>query len=393
MKTVDSLMLNLENQGYENLNWFIPARDIKIMKNITELLKRPSYITENQGKLLIKILSENSKVLQLTLPELEYVLNVPLWGKEFRKILKIREVSIFQEDDGVSRIKIKYTFDKDVKKALGVINKNINSSGFVNTTNELCHLLLEKNIVEIYNNLKPLKFHFSSEFLDLHKKIVQFNKSKIIEEFEFQNFYDLKLKNTESPTINHDPLLILDRKIQYQYNFTHNFSEDEQKTLSYKIANRKDHKIFINQFDYNLSSLVQSLNRLERKKILVFFDTYSINECITNFKLVKNLVDDNNISNIGIYFRFDNKTEGINFNKLVAEYKFNKQLEPNTQIVGLSNGTLPKFLLKNDWYPDAVISFTNNLRNNRTDVYCNNCDLVIYYTTTKPLISYYDEIL
>ena len=180
MKTVDSLMLNLENQGYENLNWFIPARDIKIMKNITELLKRPSYITENQGKLLIKILSENSKVLQLTLPELEYVLNVPLWGKEFRKILKIREVSIFQEDDGVSRIKIKYTFDKDVKKALGVINKNINSSGFVNTTNELCHLLLEKNIVEIYNNLKPLKFHFSSEFLDLHKKIVQFNKSKII---------------------------------------------------------------------------------------------------------------------------------------------------------------------------------------------------------------------
>jgi hypothetical protein len=46
---------NVENLGLENLNGLIPSRDLKILKYIKTLIKHKSYITENQGKLLIKL--------------------------------------------------------------------------------------------------------------------------------------------------------------------------------------------------------------------------------------------------------------------------------------------------------------------------------------------------
>jgi hypothetical protein len=65
-----------------------------------------------------------------------------------------------------------------------------------------------------------------------------------------------------------------------------------------------------------------------------------------------------------VYFRFDNTPEGVAFNKLIADYGFNKQLDGHNQIAILSNGKLPKFFIKNNWYPKSVISFTNHFRNN-----------------------------
>jgi menaquinone-dependent protoporphyrinogen IX oxidase len=60
-------------------------------------------------------------------------------------------------------------------------------------------------------------------------------------------------------------------------------------------------------------------------------------------------------------------------------------LTPDTKIVGVQSGKIPKFLLKNDWKPMSVISIGNTLRHNKTAVYANCCDLVISYTDKEPL--------
>ncbi|NBP58193.1 hypothetical protein EBU71_16990, partial [bacterium] len=165
-------------------------------------------------------------------------------------------------------------------------------------------------------------------------------------------------------------------------------------SLEYKIANRNVTKIFISDIKVSFNELMTALNKLKRNKVLMVFDDYRYSECVFNLKLFKNYVTSNNITDpTGIYFRFDNKGEGETFNKIISDNKFNQQLTINSKFVGINNGKLPKFMLKSDWYPDVVISFTTGLRSNKTEVYCNDCDLIVYYTATKPLINKCDEIL
>jgi hypothetical protein len=59
----------------------------------------------------------------------------------------------------------------------------------------------------------------------------------------------------------------------------------------------------------------------------------------------------------------------------------------------IANGKLPKFFLKTEWYPDATVSFSNQFRNNKTSIYCNNCDMIVYYNTLAPLTGVVDAIV
>jgi len=390
MKTIDSVIDELNNIGFNNLHPSIPARDIKILKNIANLMVSPSYITENQGRLLLKIFNENLVHLDLVYDNIHFYVQNPTWKNSFRVQEKIREVFIENVKNTNFRIVIRYNFDKEIKKVLGILNKKIGISGFGGDNKTQHYTLNEKNLITVYDLLNPLKFHFSTEFLDLHEKTKNIELESTLQKYEFDNFIkDKPFSNLEQESA----LVILDQKIRYQYIFTQEFDKNVQNTLVYKIASRNNNKIYLSSLTTDFTSLIESLRFLKRSKILVIFDDFRINECLTHIHTVKNSLKNLRIDNVGIYFRFDNKGEGETFNKIISENKFNKKLDASTEIVGISNGKMPKFILKTDWYPDAVITFTNSLRNNKTDVYCNDCDLIVYYTDVKPLMSSVDEIL
>jgi hypothetical protein len=42
-------------------------------------------------------------------------------------------------------------------------------------------------------------------------------------------------------------------------------------------------------------------------------------------------------------------------------------------------------MIKSEWKPQSVISFTTSFRNNKSSVYCNDVDLIVYYTDRQPL--------
>lgn len=390
MKTIDSVVDELNNIGFNNLHPGIPARDIKILKNIASLMAGPTYITENQAKLLLKIFNENLVNLNLVYDNINFYVQTPIWEKPFRVQKKIREVSIENDKNTDFRIIINYSFDKEIKKVLGVLNKKIGISGFGGDNKTQYYTLNEKNLITVYDLLKPLKFHFSEHFLDLYEKTKNVELEPILQKYEFSNFIqDRNLSDLGQE----NAVIILDRKIRYQYIFSQNFDENVKNTLSYKIANRNNNKIYLSNIKNNFTSLIQCLHLLKRTKILVIFDDFRVTDCLNQIYTIKNSLDEIKIENIGIYFRFDNKGDGEVFNKVISDNKFNKNLDTDTELVGISNGKIPKFMLKSDWYPDAVISFTSSLRNNKTDVYCNDCDLIVYYTDIKPLISNVYEIL
>ena len=92
------------------------------------------------------------------------------------------------------------------------------------------------------------------------------------------------------------------------------------------------------------------------------------------------------LNNVGIYFRFDSAGDSNkDFNATISNLGYNAKLDKHTLVAGIANNKLPKFMLKNGWYPNSVISFSNNFKGNKTSVYCNAVDLIVYYNDKRPL--------
>jgi len=394
MKTIDNIIDVLVDKGLNNLHPSIPLRDLKILKNISNIMKNELYITEAQGNLLVKILKENLEYIDNNELDIATNLKIPSWNKSFRKVEKIREVSIEEKEKGKLLIKIELSFDKEIKKIISILGKNLDGELIFGGPKVHYYTFVERNILIIHDTLKPLKFKFSSEFLEFYDKIKIIDCDTIKNKFNFNNFYEEKkslLQKFESLDSN---LIVIDRKIRYQYDLDENFNNVVSNSLASKIATRKSVKIFVSSYKISFNELMNSLEELERNKVLLVFDAYDVKECISYLNALTQYVKDKNKNDsVGIYFRFDNKGDGETFNKIISSNKLNNILTNTSKIVGINNGKVPKFLLKSDWYPDAVITFTNGLRSNKTEVYCNDCDLVIYYTDIKPLTNKCDEIL
>ncbi|NBU68695.1 MAG: hypothetical protein EBS49_03600 [Verrucomicrobia bacterium] len=394
MNTVDDLIYSLKQIGFDNINSSIPLKDRKILKNISSMMTKDLYITESQSNLVLKILKENQEHLGNFKDSVLELLAMPMWKKEFRVNEKIRQISLKYSKNEEAQILVEFSFDKEIKKILSIINSqlkyekhDLNNKGYI-------YSLSEKNIVTLYDQLSPLKFKFSDDFLELYEKISKLDLKQVQEKFEFDHLYKSKLEPNNHKIDTTNQLIVLDQKIRYQYNFNGEFDENIKNSLEYKIANRVQNKVFINSNIVNFNTLLTALSNLSRNRILIIFDDFSpINSIHSIEKLIKFLESNIQEYNTGIYFRFDNKQEGLAFNKIISQYSLNKKLDNDTDIVGIGNGKLPKFMLHSSWYPDAVISFTNSLRNNKCDVYCNDCDLIIYHLPVKPLISNVHEIL
>jgi len=386
---IDDIIFKLSNLGIDNLNSAIPSRDKKVLKNMAKLMVDEDYITESQANLIIKILEKNLKNLDDIDIDLDNAIKNPAWRKSFKNLEIFKKVSIFQAPNKDFLIDVYFSYDSEIIKILKGLEKIAQVDKKYNEGKHIFFSLEEKTVANIHKVLAPLNFEFSDDFLEILEKIKNLDIDTISKKFNFENFP--KHKITED--ILQNDLLILDRKIRYQYQFDQEFDKNTKATLAYKIANRNQINVFLKQDKVSLIDILNNLALLKREKILFIFNEYAPLECIDQLLNLKNSLDQLNENNVGIYFRFDNKKSGFEFNKLIAENSFNKKLNTDTKIVGIANGKIPKFMIDNEWYPDAVISFTNSFRNNRSVVYCNSCDLVVYYTATKPISIKLDDIM
>jgi hypothetical protein len=398
MTTIDNILFKIETHGFDKLSVSIPHRDKKILTSMSKMVKNSEYITESQANLTVKVLKENLEHLNFVGSDLITALKSPRWAKIFKTVEKIRKIRTSVIDNGIPIIEIEASFKKELKKAILDLQKNCEGEIFSATGKKYYLPLTEKNLVRTIDSLKRYNFEKSPEIMDLYEKIKSIDLDSVEKKFDIEHTDNEKLKNSLKSDIgrkNLDNILLLeDRKIAYQYKIAKPATETDTNSLAYKIATRKNPKIFLNNENFSLKDIALAIGKLKRSPILMIFDEYDTKKCISQIKQLKALMDELDINpNIGVHFRFDNKGEGTEFNKLVSEYEFNKKLDKGCEIAVLSNGKIPKFFLKTDWYPNIVISFTNHFRNNKTSVYCNNCDLILYYTSSVPVIGNVDAIL
>lgn len=395
---IDEILNLIDQHGVDKLSSSVPNRDRRILKNLVRLAKLPEFFTESQGKLLLKILKENLESLSFVGVELIPSLKVPTWSRSFKIVKTVKKIYITKNEIGVSLIKIECPFNKDTKKAIADAAKNIEGPNAIYENGCYQFLLTERNLFNVINSLKKYNFEKSEEIQGFYDKISKFNKNTVLEQFSLLENKNEKLSRLLRYDVvdvdTCDPLLLEDRKIKFQYNFDLKDTKFSETSLEYKIATRKNHKIFLNSENFSLLEISKAIRNLRRLPVMLIFDEYQPKKCIDNLKLLKSCLDQMEVDlNVGVYFRFDSNSEGAEFNKLVTEYGYNKQLDDHNRVAVVSNGKLPKFFLKSTWYPKSVISFSNQFRNNKTSVYCNECDLVLYYNDSMPVIGTVDEIV
>jgi hypothetical protein len=384
MNSTDNILIDLYSNSPASIQQTVPVRDRKILVSLFRQISSGHFLTENQGKLLVKIFKENIDNLKFEDREILSLIESPVWSKPFRQIEYVKK--IYLGDGEEKHIIIEFTFNKRIRDQISKMSKDL--EGSLMSVGNKKHILplTEKNILTLVKGLKNFRFEIDEKIQDFYQEIseVLSTKENIFDLKKIENkklldslYADIGVENNE----NH--LLLADRKIRYQYQI---FSDFTPTTLTDKIAYRRTSKLYLDKNQVSLTDILHSLNDLNRLPVLFIFSSHDIKDSIIDLKNMATALESNSITDVGIYFRFDNTSEqNKTFNDLVNALKYNSKLDNNTKIVGLANNKLPKFLVKDKWKPKSIISFTNNFKNNKTSVYCDDVDLVIYYHDKAPL--------
>jgi hypothetical protein len=249
--------------------------------------------------------------------------------------------------------------------------------------------LTEKNIVTLVSRLKKLDFEIDQKIQNYYETIHAWTESEMRDRFKIDTITHANFQKQITNDLGiHTPIdqnIINDRSLRYQY-----FSEKSEKipeNLTETIATRLTRQVWLNKNETELFDIVNSLRVLKRFPLLIVFDSNDQKKCLEELTNLSKILEKNGIvDGVGIYFRLGNDGIGKEFNQLIANKKYNSQLDTTTQLVGIASGKIPKFLLKTDWKPMSVISIGKLLQHNKTSVYANCCDLIINWSDTQPIV-------
>ena len=388
MTTIDNLLLKIVSWTEPTLEEMIPSRDSKVLRSLSTAVSSTLFITENQSRLLMKILKENAKKMEIFENEINEHLELPTWSRQFRQVTQVRKMYIGTVTDSDPLITIEFTFSSQIRKILSSLVKKTDNL-FQSASGKIYHAdLSEHNIVTLVEALTPHGFDIEETLKNHYDTIKSWSKQEIHNQFYLTNITHTNFQKAITADLGIDTAItqniINDRSVRYQY-ITDDVGTDH-KNLTEFIANRKKTKIWIDNTKHSLSELVSSLIELRRLPALFVFDGFDVASQDNELKKLAFALDSNGIySDVGVYFRLPNNPIGKEFNELISQRQYNCKLDNNTKIVGVQSGKIPKFFLKTDWKPMSVISINNTLRHSKTAVYANCCDLIISYTDKQPL--------
>jgi hypothetical protein len=187
MNTVDNLLLEILNHPDDYAQSKISKRDFNTLQSLASSISRSTFITENQGNLLIKLLKENYKKLDIFTEKINLTLTAPLWSNMFRHIEQIRKLKIATDSESEPYIFIEFTFNPNIRKALASIGKS--TEGLIANINGKNYQaeLTEKNIVLIVEALAPFDFDLDEKIRNFYEIIKSWNKTDFENQFLISN--------------------------------------------------------------------------------------------------------------------------------------------------------------------------------------------------------------
>ena len=388
MITVDELLLDIVNNTNPTVEDLMSARDSRVLRSLATSVNSHYFITENQSKLILKLFKEHVLSLQTVWHDISNVLIDPIWSRAFRQVEEYKKLQLSKNTDGDIVLSINFSYSANIRKVLQVNSNKIDGLVQVHPAKGCTAMLTEKNIILLVDLLSPLQFEIDEEIINYSSVIKSWNQKEIEDRFDITNISNQNFHNSITSELgvetSLDNLIIKDRSFRYQYTF--NNTEAKSLTLAGDIAYRETAKVWVDSAVHSLQQVISSLIELRRAPVLIVFPNWDVDTVYKNMLVLDTALKENKVNNnVGMYFRMDNQGVGKEFNQLISNNKYNAQLDNNTVIVGIQAGKIPKFLLKTKWTPMSVIVL-DTIRNNKSMVYANCCDLVISYTNTKPVL-------
>ena len=389
MTTVDQILLDIVNTTNPTVEKYLSKRDAKVLRSLASIVTNASFITENQSRLLLKIIRDNQEKIPVLSSEMKESLISPLWSKMFREVEIIKKFFISTHVDSDPSLTIEFTFSSPIRKALQELSKKVSNLTQLANGKIYNADLTEKNIVALVEALAPFNFTIDEKIQNHYNTIKSWDNNEVQKQFLITNIVYPNFQKHITADLGIDTAIdesiIIDRSMRYQYFYEQ--AEKNSENLIDLVASRKDTKIWIDKNKYKFSQVIETLIRLKRFPVLIVFDSHTPKKSLEELVMLsENLKDFGIYENVGIYFRLDNTDNGKDFNRYIADNSYNCQLDSTTKVVGVQSGKIPKFLLKTDWKPMSVISLGNQLRHNKTAVYANNCDLIINYSESEPIM-------
>ena len=381
MITIDSVLTELFQLGIDKLDNRISNRDKKVLISLAKQMAVGQFLTENQSTLLIKIFKENKDSIPSPYNE---VIDYPTWSRPFRVLEQFRRMFLTKENDG--RIIVEFTYNKRLRQQISEVAKQLDGQLLSINSKQYSLPLTEKNLYLIVRTFKNQGFDIDPVVMEFYEEIsnILSTDADMFDVFDLPNKNIINAITKEVGDITPENVLLLnDRRLRFQYSI---YPKSPKSSLTNSLANRPSTKVWIDSNTTQLTEVVRALHELNRLPVLVVFNGHESKECLQNLKKLSDALKNNAIDSNGIYFRFDNVTDSNkDFNHTIAQLGYNSPLTDNTLMAGIANNKLPKFLIKSPWYPMSVITFSNNFKSNKTSVYCDAVDLIVYYNDKRPL--------
>ena len=382
MTTVDNLLIKIIDHPDNYAKNLFAKKDFDILNNLYKSITANFFITENQGRLLVKILKENQKKLPEFTADIDEAIAAPIWSRTFRHVEQIKKFYIEKNQQDELVLAIEFTFSSQLRKVITELTKACDGVVLSNNNKKYWADLTERNIVKIVEALRPLNFEIDETIKNHYNTIKSWSEINVTDQFLIANMPGQNFQKHITADLGIetaiDQNIIVDRSMRYQYQ-----PENPRKigeNLTEIIANRTKTKIWIGKNDYDVASVIESLIELKRLPVLVVFDTFVNDKYLENLEILSDALEKNGIfDGIGIYFRLPNDNVGTKFNQLIKEKSYNKNLDRDTKVAVVQSGKLPKFFLKNAWQPMSVIALDTKmgLRHGKTSVYSNCCDCIV----------------
>jgi hypothetical protein len=373
----------------------INRRNDEILNSLSKQIAYNVYLTKRQADLALKIFKDNHQHF----PSLHGLLENPVWSREFRTIEYFKYLHLVKPPtQDRYLLELGFNHNKSLSKKLDELKKRSLTNPLIRIKNNVWQIVYcEKDLHSLVNLVSGHNFDISPEILEVYQEIDNILKTPNHDQIYIDVNGSEYLKNSvlnDIGTLDKTNILLEDRKIKFQYEiFDSFFQKTPAVSLEEKIAVRTDSQVYISPTNFSLTEIVSALQKLQRFPALIVFD----NNAEKSMKILEKLntaLTVNNITDpVGIYFRHDNDKEGKPLNEMVSQMAYNKPLNNNTAIVGITNWKIPKFLLKMQWRPRSVIVMSSVFGSNRVNLYTKSCDLVIFHQDKKPLTEAMKEIV
>lgn len=385
-------------------NMVLERADAGIMISIARQIYKGTALTDRQCELVVNKIKDYKEKLPSEI-DVDYVIENRVLRLPLRSVDRSQWIKKVTRSDR-DYIAIRFLFSKKTISILRNIERFlIGKNEYDNKTHYVP--FNEKNLMEIVEAFREKKFEIDSELLDIYERLIEVknNRRNHIPAIRYDDNGQLVLENCSKELVDmiEKELGKLNSKnvVQYvnrssKYCIT-DIDEMVQKDLELNFNSLEKQFIFnkektnwLNPKEHRLEDVASAINLVNRYPILLVIEDEktAIDDLHIFRQAFKGIVSDSEYS---VLFRQDKFAE---FNQYVKDNNLNNWFDEKSKVVVIDNKSIPKLLLKTDWYPNLVFSMAENVNRGKLQVYFSRYDMLYYYTNKEPMTGgyYFDKL-